>query len=61
VSYELREAIRLAQSAIHGSPWTGNLDKREVGDAVRRLIHVAETLERECASLRQQVSKTRSR
>jgi len=61
VSYELREAIRLAESAIHGSPWTGNLDKNEVGRAVRRLIHVAETLDRECTSLRQQVKKTRSR
>jgi hypothetical protein len=60
VSYELREAIRLAESAIHGSPWTGNLDKHEVGRAVRRLITVAESIERECERLKGEISaKTR--
>ena len=47
MSYELRDAIRQAESAIHGSPWTGALDKHEVGRAVRHLISVAESIERE--------------
>lgn len=62
MSYELSEATRLANRAIAGSPWTGGLDKHEVGQAVRRLIAVAESLDRECTSLRQQIGKkTRSR
>ena len=61
MSYELREAIRLAKSAIHGSPWTGNLDKHEVGRAVYRLISVAESVERECDRLKHELSQLRRR
>lgn len=57
MSYELREAARQAETAIHGSPWTGNLDKREVGRAVRRLISVAEAIERECERLKGDITR----
>lgn len=57
MSYDLREAVRLAESAIHGSPWTGNLDKHEVGRAVRRLISVAESLDRECEKLKADLAR----
>ena len=61
MSYELREAARQAEVAIHGSPWTGNLDKHEVGRAVRRLIAVAESIERECERLKGDIARRRSR
>ena len=57
MSYELREAVRQAESAIHGSPWTGALDKHEVGRAVRRLISVAESIERECEKLKAAIDR----
>ena len=61
MSYELREAVRLAESAIHGSPWTGNLDKHEVGRAVRRLITVVESVERENERLKAEVARRKGR
>lgn len=61
MSYELREAVRLAEVAIHGSPWTGNLDKHEVARAVRRLISAAESIERECERLKAEAGKRRRR
>ena len=61
MNYELREAIRLAESAIHGSPWTGNLDKHEIGRAVRRLITVAESIEREHERLKVDVARRKVR
>jgi hypothetical protein len=60
VSYELRDAIRQAEGAIHGSPWTGNLDKHEVTRAVRRLISVSESLAVECERLKED-ARRRSR
>ena len=63
MSYELRDAVRQAQSAIAGSPWTGALDKHEVGRAVRHLISVAESIEREREKLKASLalSERRSR
>lgn len=61
MNYELREAVRLAESAIHGSPWTGNLDKHEVGRAVRRLITVAESMERENERLKADAARRKVR
>lgn len=61
MSYELREAVRMVEAAIHGSPWTGNLDKHEVGRAVRRLISVAESIEREHERLKEDVARRRAR
>jgi hypothetical protein len=61
VNYELREAARQASAALHGNPWTGGLDKHAVGRAVRRLISVAEAVERECERLRAEVDRRRSR
>lgn len=60
MSHKLAEAVRLAERAICGSPWTGGLDKHEVGRAVRRLISVAESLQQECATLRTEIVKQRS-
>lgn len=61
MNYELREAIRLAESAIHGSPWTGNLDKHEVGRSMRRLITVAESIDREHERLKEDLGRKRVR
>jgi hypothetical protein len=61
VSYELREAVRLAEVAIHGSPWTGKLEKHEVERAVRRLIAVAESIARENERLKTDLTRRRSR
>jgi hypothetical protein len=50
----------MANRALAGNAWTGALEKREVSYAVRRLIQVAEELDRECQRLRE-TSNRRSR
>ena len=51
--YELRDAIRQTRSVIEGSPWTGKLEKHEVQRAVRRLIEIAEQIDRENEQLKE--------
>lgn len=51
-SYELRDVVRQVRSAVEGSPWTGQLEKREVQRAVHRLIEIAERIDRENEQLK---------
>lgn len=57
--YELRDAVRQARSAVEGSPWTGQLEKREVQRAVHRLIEIAERIDHENEQLKEKQRRAR--
>ena len=52
MQYELRDAIRQLNSAVEGSPWTGQLDKWEVKRAAQRVVELAERISRENEELK---------